>query len=59
MFDVVAADQHQAATAIHRRGVDHGQPRHSPRLGGAEAAIGEPADQPGGDADQRQNRYER
>ena len=56
MFDIVAPDQHQAPTAVHRGGVDHGQSRHPPALGiGADAIVGETANQPCGHADQRQN----
>ena len=56
MLDIVAPHQHQPAAAIHGGGVDHGQPRHPPAIGvGAEAVGGESANQPGGDADQRQN----
>ena len=60
MFDIVAPDQHQAAAAIDRGGIDHGKPRHPSAAGvGAEAAIGESPDQPGGKADQRQHDDER
>ncbi|AHY52869.1 hypothetical protein M2189_006192 [Bradyrhizobium japonicum] len=60
MLDIVAPDQHQAAPAIDRGGVDHGKPGHPAALGvGTEPAGGESANQPCGDADQRQNDDER
>ena len=60
MFDVVAPHQHQPPAAIHGGGVDHRQPRHPPAIGGGtEPAAGESANQPGGNANQRQNGDER
>src|SRR5207237_6238818 len=45
-----------APAAIHGGGVDYGEPRHPSALGvGAEAVVGETANQPCGHADQRQN----
>ena len=59
MFDVVAPHQHQPPAAVHGGGVDHRQPRHPAAIGvGAEAVAGESANQPGRDADQRQNGHE-
>jgi hypothetical protein len=59
MFDIVAPYQHQSAAAIDGGGVDHGQARHPSSIGvGTEPIAGESADQPGGDADQCQNRHE-
>ncbi|MGY4311513.1 hypothetical protein ACVWW1_000816 [Bradyrhizobium sp. JR3.5] len=56
MLDVVAADQHQPAAAIDGSGVDHRQPGHASAVGvGPEAVSGEAADEPCGDADQRQH----
>ncbi len=56
MFDVVAAHQHQPPAAVDGGGIDHRQPRHPSAIGvGAEAVAGKSPDQPGRDADQRQN----
>ena len=60
MFDVVASDQHEPPSSVDRGGIDDSQTRHPPALGvGAEPVGGESADQPGHDADQRQNRHKR
>ena len=60
VLDIVAADQHEAAAAIDRGGVDHGEARHPPARGvGAEPAVGESPDQPCGKTDQRQDDDER
>ena len=59
MLDIVTAHQHEPAAAVDRGGVDHGEAGHAPAIGvGAEAAGGESAHQPGGDADQGQNGHE-
>ena len=58
MLDVIAPYQHQPAAAIHGGGIDHGQARHPAAICvGAKAIGGESANQPGGDADQRQHRH--
>jgi hypothetical protein len=47
MLDIVAANQDEPATAIDRRGVDHGKARLAPARGGsAHARCTEAADQP-------------
>jgi hypothetical protein len=59
VFDIVTAHQHQPAAAIHRGSVDHGQPRHPAPVGiGTQPVPRESPHQPGGKADQRQNRHE-
>ena len=56
MLDVVAAYQHQPAAAVNGGGIDHRQSRHPATIGvGAKAIGGESANQPGGQADQRQD----
>jgi hypothetical protein len=59
MLDIVTAHQHEPAAAVDRGGVDHREAGHAPAIGVAsEAAGGESAHQPGGNADQGQNGYE-
>ena len=53
MLDIIAPDQHQAAPAIDRGGVDHGKPRLAPALrGGADAGRTETANEPEGQSDE-------
>ena len=60
MFDIVAADQHQAAAAVDGGGIDHRQARlPATRIGVAEAVGAEAAHQPGGQPDQSQYHGER
>jgi hypothetical protein len=58
MLDVVAAHQHEPSAPVHGGGVDHRQTGHPAAIGvGAQPVAGESANQPGGDADQRQYRH--
>jgi hypothetical protein len=60
MFDIVAPYQHETAATVHGGGIDDRQTRHSSTLGvGAKPVGGESADQPGHDADQRQDHHKR
>ena len=60
MFDVIAADQHQAAATIDCGCVDDGKARlTATRIGAAQTVSAEAAHQPGGEADQGENDRER
>src|SRR3989442_14007134 len=61
MLDVVAPDQHEAAAAIDRSGVDNGKPRLAPAgHPGAEARAEQAADQPVSphDQDEGERKYD-
>jgi hypothetical protein len=60
MLDIVAANQDQAAAAIHGRRVDDGEAwLASTSGGGAEARAGEAAKRESGERDERKNDGER
>ena len=59
VLDIVSSDQNKLSAAIDGAGLNDRQPRcASTRAGAAERAGSEPADQPGGDADQRKHHHE-
>jgi hypothetical protein len=59
MLDIVAANQHQAAAAIDRGGIDDGKTRHpTARRIRTEPVAAEPAHQPCREADQNQHEHE-
>jgi hypothetical protein len=55
VFDIVAADQNETATAIDVGGIDDGESGLPAARAAAEAVGAEPAHQPGREADQRQD----
>ena len=60
MLDIVAPHQHEAATAVDRRGIDHGKARLAPALrGGADARGAEAANEPERQPDQGEHDHER
>ena len=58
MLDVVAADDDELAASVHGGGIDHREPRLPAARGGLDLRRAEPANQPGGGADQQQNENE-
>ena len=58
MFDIVAADQHQAPASVDCGRIDHGEARLAAARGAPRRLGAEAAHQPGGQADQCQHHQE-